>query len=1250
MYNFQKLTPNQNVNLKVYKEALDFAFDDQDIKNIAISGSYSAGKSSIIETYEKKHLNKKFLHISLAHFEDINNSDDGELISESILEGKILNQLIHQIKADNIPQTNFKVKQDVSDKKIKLHSVQILIFILSSLYLRSYNTWEKFITEFKGSIIKQMLLYTTEKEFTLFVGGVWISILTIFIYYLVKMQQNKNLFRKLSVQGNEIEIFEENEESYFDKYLNEVLYLFKNSGADIIVFEDIDRYNMNQIFEKLREINILINSSTNKSIKFLYLLRDDIFISKDRTKFFDFIIPVVPVIDSSNSYDQFIEHFREGKIFELFDEKFLQEVALYVDDMRILKNIYNEFVIYHNRIQSTELNNNKLLAIIIYKNIFPRDFGDLQLGKGYVYTLFASKPLFVKNKIDDIQKEIQQLNELNKRLEVEALTSIDELDSMYLIFDGKRIRVNGLEESKFNTRVEFIKALKDNPNNVEYYYSGYNGSGWATVDFTQYLDKLKNNKEYMSRKEVVSQNYVGKIKENKIEVKKLHNLQSEIKNKSLRTIITRENIQEIFSIEYVNEIGQKNTFNEIKTSTYFDLIKYLIRNGFIDETYQDYMTYFYENSISCVDKIFLRSITDQVSKEYSYKLKNPKIILDRLRLIDFDEEEILNFDLLVYILKHSKEYTNQLYRFLDQLRDKKPAQFIMQFLSNGVQVEAFTHYLNRRWSRACEWIISEDLFSEKQKKEYIINTFYYSDEDKIIEIGHESLVSEYINTCDTLLDVKEPDIKAIIKGMNLLGIKFESINYDISNKGLFRTVYENDLYELNYSLINIMLEHIYGLKDYGAYNTKNYTLVMSKSEECLAKYVQKNINEYMRIIIESCTQYINDDEEIALKVINNESIENTIKQRYIEFLTTPIHNIIDIENKEVWDQVLEQRLIINKEKSILDYFIYSKKGMSEVLVRYINGIGDNKLEFNKENLLGVYDAGEIEKFFDKVVQCNQILDDQYERITKSLGLKYIQFEFIGIESSKINILIRTQLIEMNVENLIFIGEAYPEILMEYILHNIEQYVEVVIDEEIFDIDEVLQILDKAIDDSYKIALTEYTNEVISITNKEYGDRLMKHIIENNLNLEEIPYLIGIYTQMDQIVKDAIVAMCIKHIELIIQEKYHEIDSELLLQILSSKEVDMDQKKQVLANCIKDIGKERVKKYLEIMELEDYIGLFQGKKPKIIVNIANERLLSKFKTNGWIYRFDEDKKYPEYYRVIGKKAAKEMSIESSAQNN
>lgn len=76
-----------------------------------------------------------------------------------------------------------------------------------------------------------------------------------------------------------------------------------------------------------------------KNIHFLYLLRDDIFVSKDRTKFFDYIIPIVPVLDSSNSYDQFLAILNKGGVRCLFDKKFSQGLSLYIDDMRLLKYI-----------------------------------------------------------------------------------------------------------------------------------------------------------------------------------------------------------------------------------------------------------------------------------------------------------------------------------------------------------------------------------------------------------------------------------------------------------------------------------------------------------------------------------------------------------------------------------------------------------------------------------------------------------------------------------------------------------------------------------------------------------------------------------------------------------------------------------------------------------------------------------------------------------------------------------------------
>ena len=68
----------------------------------------------------------------------------------------------------------------------------------------------------------------------------------------------------------------------------------------------MDRYDNVDIFIKLKELNFLLNSylETNKKnrvVKFVYLIKDGLFQTKDRTKFFDFILPIVPVVDSNTS-------------------------------------------------------------------------------------------------------------------------------------------------------------------------------------------------------------------------------------------------------------------------------------------------------------------------------------------------------------------------------------------------------------------------------------------------------------------------------------------------------------------------------------------------------------------------------------------------------------------------------------------------------------------------------------------------------------------------------------------------------------------------------------------------------------------------------------------------------------------------------------------------------------------------------------------------------------------------------------
>ena len=94
--NYEILIPNNMVENKA-EDALKFALENQQINNIAITGPYSSGKSSIIQSYFNKYINKReYLNISLATFQK--NKDETIAIEDSSsLEKIIIEKLYYSI-------------------------------------------------------------------------------------------------------------------------------------------------------------------------------------------------------------------------------------------------------------------------------------------------------------------------------------------------------------------------------------------------------------------------------------------------------------------------------------------------------------------------------------------------------------------------------------------------------------------------------------------------------------------------------------------------------------------------------------------------------------------------------------------------------------------------------------------------------------------------------------------------------------------------------------------------------------------------------------------------------------------------------------------------------------------------------------------------------------------------------------------------------------------------------------------------
>ena len=1199
-YKFQKLTPFSDVELGVYKNAIDFVFANNDLKNVAISGQYSAGKSSLIESYKKSHSNIKFVHISLAHFRSIEEAETNEPskdINETALEGKVLNQLIHQINADDIPQTHFKVKKKIKTNNIVINTIFTVLFIAMILHITLFNKWEKFVSLLSEGNIKTLLTLSTKYD-TLLISGFICTILScIFIYKLIKTQKNRNVLKKINLQGNEIEIFEESNESYFDRYLNEVLYLFENVDADAIVFEDMDRFNSNNIFERLHEVNRLVNIQRDtaghkkSTLRFIYLLRDDIFISKDRTKFFDYIIPVIPVVDSSNSYDQFITHFDGGGILKLFNERFLQGMSLYIDDMRILKNIYNEFQIYYNKLNTTELDCNKMLAIIAYKNIFPRDFSELQLNQGMVYTIFSEKDNLIIEEIKKIEKDIRDRKKEIETINDEILNSSQEVDAIY-----------DKELSRYNNHPHYNQA-----------------------------EKADIAKRRAARKESVENKFNGKIEEINELISRSRESLVDSRNKRLKEVITRENIDEIFKLTYTNEIGEERDFNEIKSSEYFDLLKYLIRDGYIDETYTDYMTYFYENSLSRIDKMFLRSITDQKGKEFTYQLKNPKLVVARLREVDFEQEEALNFDLLAYLLQTPAQ-VNLIKRLFKQLRKDRRVEFIRGYFETERAQPVFINRLNTQWPEFFSYALTESEFSADWVKLYSIGTFYYSANDAIEAINIDDCLTDYISDSAGYLAISEPKVDKLISGFKLLNVSFVSIKFENANKVLFDAVYQHSLYDINFSNLTLMLSKVYTLNSEDDIRHKNYTLVMSQPDSPLASYVNNHIRDYLDMVLSSCDGSIVDDESIVLSVLNNEGISDEQKGQYINALQTFVTSLSEVESESLWSSLLDKDRAVCSEENIVSYFEHVD-GLDDSLIEFINRT-DVDLNFQNINI-----DNELKgKLFKSIVICNDLSNDKYEKLICSLNIICkTSFSASNIASDKFKILVDKNIIRMDVAPLNFIRDNYSEQLSYYIHKNIRAYVELMTIDN-FILDEAISILSWKVDDDLKVKLLEFVKTPLAIYSKNYSQVVNDYILENNFKPDELLILTSSYKTWGTSTQSLILSRAIQDISALIASPT-DVSEPLLKNLFVAEGLNMQNKIALLIALLpgKDLSKTTCKEYLDLLGLSEFSKILGRGKPKIEVDSTNQSLLTALRDNHFFSDFEVDNENPTYYKITRRRS-------------
>lgn len=294
---YEDLSPEPYMkNGEEYLNALHWALKSKKITNIALAGPYGSGKSSIIQSYLMKYPSTKSLNISLATF-DLEKETDGN--SENEIELGILKQLFYKVDSDKIPQSRYrKIKKKYYRKYLFLTSM-VMIIVMSGIAFFAPNVANKLLSR----IVQSGNYYGMGELTSYSIAGIFGIIGVSILSYIIKWSSSKFRVKEVNIADKATVADEKDEDSIFDKSMDEIMYFFEATDYNIVFIEDLDRFESTKIFVKLRELNTILNNYDliKRRIVFVYAIKDDMFIHEERTKFFDFIIPVIPFINSTNS-------------------------------------------------------------------------------------------------------------------------------------------------------------------------------------------------------------------------------------------------------------------------------------------------------------------------------------------------------------------------------------------------------------------------------------------------------------------------------------------------------------------------------------------------------------------------------------------------------------------------------------------------------------------------------------------------------------------------------------------------------------------------------------------------------------------------------------------------------------------------------------------------------------------------------------------------------------------------------------
>nr|WP_260602188.1 hypothetical protein [Enterococcus faecalis] len=837
-----------------------------------------------------------------------------------------------------------------------------------------------------------------------------------------------------------------------------------------MVIEDVDRFKSIRVFEHLKELNLLLNNSKqiSREITFIYAVKEDIFSnskedieeheSEIRTKFFELIIPIIPVVDTFNSREYLIPMMKEKSVggLDANFEKFLKDISLYISDLRLLTNIVNEFFTYldiHGNL-SGSMNKESLFAIIALKNLVPSVFTELQKSQGFIYEIIVQGK-FDEELIKGVNEELEIIDndfqEIEKQINVDKLSEIKKFlfdqgisISDSILLDGKYRNLEGLDMTIIDS------ILQNREENINFNLWNRGASNISKSRFKQIVQE--QDSILIVRREKKQEKY--DLKRNELNAFIRASLKQKIKK-----------YPELVKLIYA-EMPKEKYDNKDK-----DFILYILSNGYLAEDYSSYLSIFYEKSMTIDDKNLLVKLKSNQSVEFKEKLDNPEGFVSELLPQDFEKQGILNINILKYLFSNSykdplKIRDVVLEKFFIREEDIYLENLKVILDENKLNIANLVFELLRKYTND---FIEKCNASEKNRLIDLIFyvclgdiTLYYGEDDrkklllqvlsehKAVYKGNEEfegnedvadykfLISENIlNRPNFFIEIEEfvesNTIMEVLSEHNEEAIEsakiyFNDIELDNLSEEQYNKFIKYDLYRYDKDMFSKILNY----KNSDELKAVSYANILNSKIDDLIRNTNMNLYHFVDEVLFSLDELL-ETEKSFLSLLNSQKLNKPdIKTNLIDKSNITVEKINQVTDSSLWTTLLEKRKCSITWENIEDYY-----ENVEIDLSVMNSIFTNQDEVI--SLKKQYDKSDSKDKLKALLK--RMVDNKAIGITEDNIelLEITTYDAGNLSSQSTHILARNNLIDFNIENVSKFKE--DGVIVEVVLNHPNDFLE-----------------------------------------------------------------------------------------------------------------------------------------------------------------------------------------------------------------